>query len=330
MDRFLNEDNIVKKNNTIQNVLQKANILKQQTQQKINQLTPEQLMSIQIDTPIQMNAPAQINTFTQTDIPMQQGVSSNINNSSININENEINSLNGADLLHTVMQKVQQNQLYTQEMNNTHSRIDTQSNKSNKNNIYSNIDIERINNNELIYDNNTVANNISNDINTQSRIDTLSKIDVLSSMNNLIKEQNTNYIQTEEKKQMFDATNQLKTNNSIVDQSLNNNIVNAKELNNNQDINTEQNNNKSMKDIKKEILKSEKMYTPQEMLIKKQIQAYNELVNLQVELEIINRMSIRVEEKLRQSYNTKTYSLQIRIREQEIRLGVLADLLAGK
>lgn len=351
MDRFLNENNIIKKNSNIQNVLQKANLLKQQTQQKIAQLTPEQLASIQQDVPIQMNEPNSQNNFNRINNSTNNFPSeaNQLQANQLEMNQLKTNQLeqqhintNTNDLVNNILHNVEQ---LTNSIDNTQlSNINTQVNINNTQlpNIDDtqllNIDKQANMNNQIgidtLINNNPLNINNQFDINKQSINEVfIDKQSINNQINNNIPANINNNIQ-QKKEIIFDATNQLKTNN--LQNNINSkNIIDKKDktIINNEEIKEEDivnNLNKDIKVLKKEILKTDKIFTPQETLIKKQIQAYNELVNLQVELEIINRMSIRVEEKLRQSYNTKAYNLQIRIREQEIRLGVIADLLSGK
>ena len=295
MDRFLNENNIVKRNNNIQNILQKANILKQQTQQKISQLTPEQLASIQMNEPIQINEPIQMNEAIQMNEPIQVDKYNNdiINNDKLINNDKDIYNF----LSNTIQISAQSDSVQDDSVKNDSVKNDSIKNDSIKNDSIKNDSVQ------------------SDFVQNDSIKDDFVKNDSVQS----------NFVQNKEEKRVFDAVKQLKTNN-LSDKKL----TSSEKINFEQKKNENNNVNKSIKDMKKEILKNEKIYTPQEMLIKKQIQAYNDLVGLQVELEITNQMSIRVEEKLRQSYNTKIYNLQIRIREQEIRLSIIADLLSGK
>ena len=271
MDRFFDEEHIVKKQTTIQNVLTRANQLKQQTQQKLEKLTPEQLESIQ-----QIDGQISNRKIVKSILEHAQN---------INLPETNMIDIN--------------------------------------NNLQNNI-----NENNNLKNDNIINTNLQNTININDNLH--------------------NNIDINKEKVIFDATQQLKTNNytqanfdnsiseknNIQEQKNKNEITDKNEIINQKDTidkdNTKPNERNVNENIRKEILKTEKIYKPAEILIKKQIQAYNDLVNYQVELEIVNRMSIRVEEKLRKSYNTRIYGLQSQIREQEIRLGVIADLLAGK
>ena len=84
------------------------------------------------------------------------------------------------------------------------------------------------------------------------------------------------------------------------------------------------------KDNVNNIVSKERLNQPQAILLEKQRNAYNELVDLQVEFEIISRMLSRVEERLKPSYSTKIQAIQTQIKEKELRLATIANLLAGR
>lgn len=70
-----------------------------------------------------------------------------------------------------------------------------------------------------------------------------------------------------------------------------------------------------------------KRITSKEMLLQKQDEAYNKLLDYQVEFEICSKMSVIVEDKLKTTYRTRLKDYQSKITEQEQRIKVIKQLL---
>lgn len=73
-----------------------------------------------------------------------------------------------------------------------------------------------------------------------------------------------------------------------------------------------------------------KASTTDEILHKKQLEAFDKLLDLQVELKICGRMLTAVDKKLKSTYELKIKSLQEKINEQELRISTITNLLSGK
>lgn len=118
----------------------------------------------------------------------------------------------------------------------------------------------------------------------------------------------------------------VKSNNIVENKTSNNVVENNILVKSNNTVRNDISNDTSAKSNNKQ----EALYQPNTLLLEKQKKAYNELLDLQVEFEIISRMSLRVEEKLKTSYQTKMASIQTQIREKELRLSTISNLLGNR
>lgn len=67
-----------------------------------------------------------------------------------------------------------------------------------------------------------------------------------------------------------------------------------------------------------------------EILINKQNETNNELASMQIELEIISRMKLQIDDKLKPVYDGKIAKIQMNIKELELRAATIANLVAGR
>ena len=67
-----------------------------------------------------------------------------------------------------------------------------------------------------------------------------------------------------------------------------------------------------------------------EILINKQNETNNELASMQIELEIISRMKLQIDDKLKPVYDGKIAKIQMNIKELELRAATIANLIAGR
>ena len=67
-----------------------------------------------------------------------------------------------------------------------------------------------------------------------------------------------------------------------------------------------------------------------EILINKQNETNNELASMQIELEIISRMKLQIDDKLKPVYDGKITKIQMNIKELELRAATIANLIAGR
>lgn len=277
IERFINDNNIVKKNAQIEHVLQKANSLKERTQQQLASLTPEQREML-------FTAPnINIKEVNKTIINSLQSDNLSKNDSlseSDNLSENDNLSKNDSLFINdnlSISDRLQEENLIKDEINNFAAKEKIANNNSFKE------DTNTINNLTAIYNDSVTDNNEKNHINSSVTIEDNS-IKNNSTMNNL---------PINDKKEVS-RPNPPKGGSGVMEP-------------------------------KKNIL-----LQPHTVLLEKQKKAYNELVDLQTEFEIVSRMSLRVEEKLKPSYKTKIASIQTQIKEKELRLATIANLLNGR
>ena len=410
MDRFLDDNNIVRKNK-INDVLQKANALKERTQKKIESLTPEQYEFLtaspttsikqtkkqilqQVEDLTSNNNELITSTEERNDIEQQASVSvvehsdnnalppiddalppidplpivveqnlpqqeviakSNIVDkipiNEINVSEQDqlkadalLASLNSALLAHPI----KEDKTDIADINNIDTinagtintntidtnTIDTEALLT-KDNSIDNLKQEEqdIKNNDLNTfpqkDNSFISNTNIVDESNQSSSEVISETPVISPMpmqkkmhptptstaHRLSTSQSQPQIQSQSQSQSF---NRQTANEARQVKPMDRNVIPSRS-------NSAQN-----KDNVNNIVSKEQLNQPQAILLEKQRNAYNELVDLQVEFEIISRMLSRVEERLKPSYSTKIQAIQTQIKEKELRLATIANLLAGR
>lgn len=403
MDRFLDDNNIVRKNK-INDVLQRANALKERTQKKIESLTPEQYELLTASPTISIKQTKkqilqQVEDLTnnnelitsteehnnikeyndnieqQTDIsviehsdndllppidslpsidplpiaggqnlPQQEVIAKSNIVDKIPINEinvSEQDQLKANALLASINSTLLANPIKTDivDINNTDT-IDT----INKDTIDTEAPLIKDNSIDNFKQEEQDIKN--NDVNT-----VLQKDDSFINKTNIVNESNQSSseaisststsiltISSAQKKMHPTPTStahRLSANQSqpqLQSQSLNRQIANearqVKPMERN--VIPPRSNLAQNKDNVNNIISKERLNQPQAILLEKQRISYNELVDLQVEFEIISRMLSRVEERLKPSYSTKIQAIQTQIKEKELRLATIANLLAGR
>ena len=70
--------------------------------------------------------------------------------------------------------------------------------------------------------------------------------------------------------------------------------------------------------------------TDKELLLQKQNETNKEIKDLKLELEITSRMQLAVDDKLKTSYQTKVKSIQDKIKEKELRLSIITNIMNGR
>ena len=396
MDRFLDDNNIVRKNK-INDVLQKANALKERTQKKIESLTPEQyeFLTASPTTSIKQTKKQilqqvedltsnnnELITFTEerNDIEQQASVSvvehsdnnalppiddalppidplpivveqnlpqqeviakSNIVDkipiNEINVSEQDqlkadalLASLNSADInnIDTInagtinTNTIDTNTIDTEALLTKDNSIDNlkqeeQDIKNNDLNTFPQKDNSFISNTNIVDESNQSSSEVISETPTISPMPMQKKMHPTptSTAHRLSTSQSQPQIQSQSQSQSF---NRQTANEARQVKPMDRNVIPSRS-------NSAQN-----KDNVNNIVSKEQLNQPQAILLEKQRNAYNELVDLQVEFEIISRMLSRVEERLKPSYSTKIQAIQTQIKEKELRLATIANLLAGR
>lgn len=400
MDRFLDDNNIVRKNK-INDVLQRANALKERTQKKIESLTPEQYELLTASPTISIKQTKkqilqQVEDLTnnnneliisteehnnikeyndnieqQTNIsvikhsdnellppidPLPIAVEQNLPQQEViaksnivdkipinEINVSEQDQLKADALLASINSTLLANPIKTDivDINNTDT-INTDT-----------INTDTIDTEAPLIKDNSIDNfkqeeqDIkNNDVNT-----VLQKDDSFINKTNIVNESNqsssapststsTSTISSAQKKMHPTPTstahrlsaNQSQSQSRSQSPSFNRQIANeARQVKPmEQNVIPSRSNLAQNKDNVNNIVSKERLNQPQAILLEKQRISYNELVDLQVEFEIISRMLSRVEERLKPSYSTKIQAIQTQIKEKELRLATIANLLAGR
>ena len=76
--------------------------------------------------------------------------------------------------------------------------------------------------------------------------------------------------------------------------------------------------------------KEEPNMLDKELLLNKQNEVHKEIKDLKLELEITARMQLVVDDKLKTSYQTKVKSIQDKIKEKELRLSIITNIMNGR
>ena len=292
MDRFLDEKNIVKKNNNIslptnaQHILQKAQILRNNVQQKLDTLSPEQKEMLinsndNIDTKnLMQNMIQTINTIPNSSIIQETNIiNESQNQSSINIQQNNSYIKDTLDQANSILQE--------------------------KDNI---IQHKKRNINEGLLE----------DENTTQYITDMHTLNHENNNQNNIQINNTENIIQQAISPVTDKSNIIQNKQVLSSEKniINNNLNQSK-----MQISNSMYNDKNQRSIR---------MTSKDLLLQKKEEAYNKLLDYQVEYEICSKMAIIVEDKLKTSYKTKLKDLQSKMTEQEQRISVIANLLKGK
>ena len=403
MDRFLDDNNIVRKNK-INDVLQKANALKERTQKKIESLTPEQYEFLtaspttgikqtkkqilqQVEDLTSNNNELITSTEERNDIEQQASVSvvehsdnnalppiddalppidplpivveqnlpqqeviakSNIVDkipiNEINVSEQDqlkadalLASLNSALLAHPIKEdKTDIADINNIDTINTGTintnTIDTEALLT-KDNSIDNLKQEEqdIKNNNLNTfpqkDNSFISNANIVDESNQSSSEVISETPVISPMP-MQKKMHPTPTSTAYRLSTSQSQPQIQSQSQSFNRQTANEARQVKPMDRN--VIPSRSNSAQNKDNVNNIVSKERLNQPQTILLEKQRNAYNELVDLQVEFEIISRMLSRVEERLKPSYSTKIQAIQTQIKEKELRLATIANLLAGR
>lgn len=404
MDRFLDDNNIVRKNK-INDVLQKANALKERTQKKIESLTPEQyeLLTASPATGIKQtkkqilqqvedlanNNELITSTEQYNDIEQQANISAveRSNNDSLPPSDNLLPPIDPLPIVveqnlpqqeviakSNIVDKIPINEINVSEQDqlkadallaSLNSALLAHPIKEDKTDIADTINAGTINTDTINTDTIdtevllTKDNSIDNlkqeeqDIKNNDSNTILQKDDSFISNTNIVNESNQSSSETisetpaispalAQKKmhptptstahRLSASQSQLQIQSQSQSQSFNRQITNEARQVKPMDRNviSSRSNLAQNKDNVNNIISRERLNQPQAILLEKQRIAYNELVDLQVEFEIISRMLSRVEERLKPSYSTKIQAIQTQTKEKELRLATIANLLAGR
>lgn len=406
MDRFLDDNNIVRKNK-INDVLQKANALKERTQKKIESLTPEQyeLLTASPATGIKQtkkqilqqvedlanNNELITSTEQYNDIERQANISAieRSNNDSLPPSDNLLPPIDPLPIVveqnlpqqeiiakSNIVDKIPINEINVSEQDqlkadallaSLNSALLAHPIKEDKTDIADTINADTINT-DIINTNTTDTevlltkdNSIDNfkqeeqDIKNNDLNTVLQKDDSFISNTNVVNESNQSSSEaisetpaissaptqkkmhptptsTAHRLSASQSQPQIQSQIQSQSQSFNRQTTNEARQVKPMDRNVipSRSNSAQNKDNVNNIVSRERLNQPQAILLEKQRIAYNELVDLQVEFEIISRMLSRVEERLKPSYSTKIQAIQTQTKEKELRLATIANLLAGR